>query len=107
MNALPTKLNLYKRGINTSVCCPICDLGAETILHSLVFCDPDRQVWDKWKNCPVNLRSNYLDFADIAMGFMATGTLHDLECFFATAWFLWCSRDLKVFEAEVHTPDQI
>ena len=24
-----------------------------------------------------------------------------------TAWFLWCSRNLKVFEAEVQTPDQI
>ena len=42
MNALPTKLNLYKRGINTSVICPICDHGVETILHSLVFCDPAR-----------------------------------------------------------------
>ena len=42
MNAFPTKLNLYKRGINTSVICPICDHGVETILHSLVFCDPAR-----------------------------------------------------------------
>ena len=42
MNALLTKLNLYKRGINTSVTCPICDHGVETILHSLVFCDPAR-----------------------------------------------------------------
>ena len=75
MNALPTKLNLYKRGINTSVLCPICDLEVDTILHCLVFCDPARQVWDKWKDCPVNLRSNYLDIADIAMGFMAAGSL--------------------------------
>ena len=85
----------------------ICDLEVETILHSLVFCDPARQVWDKWKDCLVNLRSNYLDFADIAMGFMAAGALHDLELFFVIAWSLWCSRNLKVFEAEVQTPDQV
>ena len=88
MNALLTKLNLYKRGINTDVICPICDHGIETILHSLVFCDLARQVWGKWKDFPVNLRSNYLDIVDIALDFMAAGTLQDLELFFVTAWSL-------------------
>ena len=37
---------------------------------------------------------------------MAAGALHDLELFFVTAWSLWCSRNLKVFEAEVQTPGQ-
>ena len=55
----------------------------------------------------MNLRSNYLDFVDIAMGFMAAGTLQDLELFFVTSWSLWCSRNLKVFEADFQTPDQV
>ena len=55
----------------------------------------------------MNLRSNYLDIADIALGFMAAGTLQDLEFFFVTAWSLWCSRNLKVFEADFQTPDQL
>ena len=107
MNALPTKLNLYKRGINTNVICPLCDQGVETIIHSLVFCDLARQLWDKWKECPVNLKSNYLDIANIALRIMADGTSQDLKIFFVTAWSLWYSKNQKVFEANIQTPDQV
>ena len=55
----------------------------------------------------MNLRSNYLDIADIALGFMAACALLDLEFFFVIAWSLWCSRNLKVFEANFQTPDQV
>ena len=55
----------------------------------------------------MNLRSNYLDIVDIALGFMVASTLQDLEFFFVTAWSLWCSRNLKVFEVDFQTPDQL
>ena len=46
LNALPTKVNLSKRGIDISSICPMCDNEVKTIAHSLVFCDNARQVWN-------------------------------------------------------------
>ena len=60
-NALPTKLNLNKKGINTSVLCPICEQEVESTLHALVSCVSARQVWDRWVDCPVNFSSSHLD----------------------------------------------
>ena len=61
---------------------PICDQGVETIIHSLIFCGLARQVWDNWKECPLNLKSDYLDISDIALTILADGTSQDLENFF-------------------------
>lgn len=85
MNALPTKLNLSKRGIDISSICPMCDNEVKTIAHSLVFCDNARQVWNRWDECPVNLRAVPLDISDIAMEFLSKGTSQDLETFFGVA----------------------
>lgn len=102
MNALPTKLNLNRKGINTTVSCPICDQEVETIMHDLISCDSARQVWDRRVECPVNLSSTHLDVSDIALKILADGTSKDLETFFFTAWSLWYSRNQVVFEANNH-----
>ena len=86
---------------------PICDQGVETIIHSLIFCGLARQVWDNWKECPLNLKSDYLDISDIALTILADGTSQDLENFFVTAWSLWYSRNQTIFEANIQTPDQV
>ncbi|XP_075649649.1 uncharacterized protein LOC142620109 [Castanea sativa] len=107
MNALPTKLNLNRKGIDTTVSCPICDQEAETIMDALITCDSARQVWDRWVECPVNLSSAHLDVSDIALKILADGTSKDLETFFVTSWSLWYSRNQVVFETNNQTPNQV
>ena len=39
INALPTMINLRKKGVNTSGYCPLCGQEIETIIHSIIMCD--------------------------------------------------------------------
>ena len=51
MNALPTRMNLYRREVNLDVLCPMRDQEAESIAHSLLLCNSLRQVWNIWEDC--------------------------------------------------------
>ena len=44
-NALPTMLNLRKRGVATDGICPICGNEAESICHALFRCNFAKEVW--------------------------------------------------------------
>ncbi|KAK9988947.1 hypothetical protein SO802_029186 [Lithocarpus litseifolius] len=107
MNALPTKLNLSKRGVNTNVSCPICDEEIETTSHPLISCKYARQVWDNWSENPVNISINNNDILDVAMRIVAEGTTHDLETFFLTTWSIWYIRNQKVFKDSCHLSTQV
>jgi hypothetical protein len=44
-NILPTKLNLFRKGIVPDALCPICDLYEETVKHVLWTCEAAKDVW--------------------------------------------------------------
>ena len=46
VNALPTMLNLRKRGVNIDGMCPMCGQEAESIPCSLFKCDVVKEQWD-------------------------------------------------------------
>ena len=73
MNALPTRINLHRRGINIDVLCPMCEQEAESIAHSLLLCNSARRVWNKLEGCPVNLDDNCIDFSEVAMRILNVG----------------------------------
>ncbi|XP_040987647.1 uncharacterized protein LOC121235363 [Juglans microcarpa x Juglans regia] len=52
-NLLPTKLNLYKKQITESNCCPICERELETIMHAVWSCPAISDVWAE-NDSPVN-----------------------------------------------------
>ena len=58
MNALPTMMNLYRRGVNTDVMWPMCEQEAESIVRFLLLCESARQVWNKWEECPIRMDDN-------------------------------------------------
>ena len=53
MNAIPTLTNLFKKGIQTEVTCPINKKEAESVEHAILRCDSAKAVWAKWIDCPV------------------------------------------------------
>ena len=71
---------------------------AESIPHSLFKCDVVKEVWDLCKDCPIVIRAENMDFADIALRLLYAGTIRDLETMVVAAWAIWLNRNLRVFE---------
>ena len=53
MDALPTMVNLQKRGIGVNDLCPCCGFESETLFHSIIKCEVARRVWDNWEDSTV------------------------------------------------------
>ena len=51
-NILPTKANLFKRGVTQDDKCPICNLEMESVGHSLWSCQAANDVW---LECPMQI----------------------------------------------------
>ena len=97
VNALPTMLNLRRRGVNTDGLCPMCGQVVESIYHALFKCAGVKNVWELWKECPMVIRAENMDFSDLALKVLECGSSRDLELLVAVAWAIWCSRNLRVF----------
>ncbi|KAL0009246.1 hypothetical protein SO802_010748 [Lithocarpus litseifolius] len=106
MNALPTRVNLHRRGVNLDVVCPMCDWEAESIAHSLLLCNSTRQVWNKWEDCPVKLDDNCIDFSEAAMRILNEGATRDLELFVVAAWSIWNCKGEAVAALSKMIPGQ-
>ena len=79
VNALPTMSNLRKRGVSTDGLCPVCGLEDETILHALCSCSAAKEIWSMWKDCPLVIGAESLDFSDLAMKLLDASNPKDLE----------------------------
>ena len=53
-NGLPTKLNLWCRGLNSSSFCPLCNKEMESLQHALLHCTHAKHTWVSWLDGPVN-----------------------------------------------------
>ncbi|XP_075662963.1 uncharacterized protein LOC142632451 [Castanea sativa] len=67
MNALPTFVNLRRRGVNLCEICPAYGKEPESILHALFRCEVARGVWRCWVDSPVDLLNVNMDVTNIAM----------------------------------------
>ena len=91
--------NLRKRGVSTDELCPVCGLEDETILHALCSCNAAKEIWSSWKDCPLVIGVESLDFSDLAMKLLDAGNPKDLEILVVVAWAIWHNRNLRVFES--------
>ncbi|KAK9988307.1 hypothetical protein SO802_028546 [Lithocarpus litseifolius] len=89
LDALPTMLNLRRRGLNTAGFCQICDKELESISHALFHCNHAKQTWSCWSDCPVNLYSPTCDFIDITSQIMEKGSSSDLGLLLMVTWSIW------------------
>ena len=107
MNALPTYVNLQKRGVNICDFCPACGMEPESIVHVFIKYEVAKRVWRCWLDCPLDLLNINMDIVDIALEVLKSGTPSDLECFFLVAWAIWHNRNTIVHEFTYQTPMQI
>ena len=92
-NAIPTMLNINKRGIQVNPSCPLCNDGVESVVHAILRCKIANNVWRLWDDCPISLMGNNMDIPDLAMEILLQGTQKDLEKFFGVAWRIWYNRN--------------
>ena len=107
MDALPTMVNLQKRGIGVSDLCPCCGLESETLFHLIIKCEVARRVWDNWEGNSVENWQGLIDISDVALDILKNGTNCDLEVFLGVAWSVWYNRNQVAFESKCQLPGQI
>ena len=93
MNALPTFVNLQRRGVKLCDFCLACGKELESTLHVFVKCEVATRVWRCWVDSPVNLLNVNMDIIDITMQIFESGTSRDLEVFFGVTWAIWYNKN--------------
>ena len=107
MDALPTMVNLPKRGIEVSNLCTCCGLESETLFHSIIKCEVARRVWDNWEGSSLGNWQGLMDISDVALDILKNGSNCDLEVFFGIAWPVWYNRNQVAYESKCQLPGQI
>ena len=98
---LPTKANLFDKGISNSFSCVWCEDAAETGDHLLWGCEFAQRVW---QHCPVQIPVNFhdgLSFKEFIMGCVVELVSPGLEIVFSTAWAIWKARNEVVWNDHI------
>ncbi|GJX31272.1 RNA-directed DNA polymerase, eukaryota, reverse transcriptase zinc-binding domain protein [Tanacetum coccineum] len=104
MDALPTRFNLSRRGIDIeSISCPICDCGVETSSHLFFRCSLSRQIVSKillWWDVPYVEVESYAEWLEWLGSVRMSASLKLMfEGVFSVFWWLlWSFRNKTVFE---------
>ena len=92
-NLLPTKGNLFKRGVCDNNSCPNCLSAEETILHAVWECPAATDVWGgsqiKLQKCPIEIR----DFSTLFMEVIRRCSIGEVELFAVLAHRIWLRRN--------------
>ena len=54
-------------GVNTDGMCPVCGREVESIYHAIFKCVGLKNVWEQWKECPMVIGVENMDFSDLAL----------------------------------------
>lgn len=84
----------------------MCELETESIPYAIFKCKFAKEVWERWKECPVAITDSSHDFSDVSLHILVEGTTKDLEIMVVITWSIWYSRNQRVHEAEGQTPSQ-
>jgi hypothetical protein len=107
LNRLPTKDNLWRRGILNSYDI-LCSAGGcdktESTSHLFLECVTSRELWNNvctWLGIslvmPLHLRHHLLQFSKMA-GWSRSSHLFFTTIWFASIWVLWKERNYRVFQ---------
>ena len=72
--------------------CPVCEQEVESIYHALFKCAGVKNVWELWKECPMVLGAENMDFSDLALKMLECGTSRDWS------YWLWLLGQFGVVE---------
>lgn len=109
-NALPTRVNLCKKKVGVSACCPVCGGQEETLIHLFTGCDWTKAVWFgsplQWGQVP----SPSLSFKDwFEQKMKCLKNLNDdpasiVALFYNILWAIWKARNEFIFESRSICP---
>jgi hypothetical protein len=106
-NLLPTKANLFRKGVCEDKMCPICLQEEETVAHVSWGCLAANDVWGgasrKLQKCDCDKR----DFAQIFSELVSKCEKEEVELFVVLARRLWLRRNDVVHGGILTHPNQI
>lgn len=97
-DSLPTKQNLFRRGIRMDPTCTRCGVENETLSHILVECTFAKEVW-----CLGRIRFDLhtfgkLPFRSLCGKILKTPKHEGATIFAFLAWNIWKARNMLIFE---------
>lgn len=105
-NLLPTKQNMFVRGIVEDSFCPYCKIYEESTLHALWCCPGAQDVWDSgsalFQKCPTDVY-NVTDLLEFLMHRL---DMDNLSLMATLARRIWLRRNHLVFEG-MYTPPNV
>ncbi|XP_059436307.1 uncharacterized protein LOC132169261 [Corylus avellana] len=106
-NLLPTKDNLFRRGVCADQICPLCLRDTETVIHITWECPSANDVWGgsivKLQKCSTNGGSFRQLFSDV----LRRCEKREVELFSVTARKIWMRRNRVVHGGLFQHPNQV
>uniref|UniRef100_A0A2N9GDA6 Reverse transcriptase domain-containing protein n=1 Tax=Fagus sylvatica TaxID=28930 RepID=A0A2N9GDA6_FAGSY len=102
-STLPTKTNLFKRGVVSSCSCMVCHEEAEIVLHTLWDCEYAREVLCNSKLGSVCNFSTPSSWCDVVEQVLSRQSNSEIAIFFTIAWMIWGNRNNKWLQQSDHT----
>ncbi|GKE24074.1 RNA-directed DNA polymerase, eukaryota, reverse transcriptase zinc-binding domain protein, partial [Tanacetum coccineum] len=104
MDALPTRLNISRRGIDIHhISCPVCDSGVESLDHLFFICCLSRQIGRKialWWNVSYVEVESYEEWKSWLVSLRLASKLKRMleGIFYVLWWNIWSFRNKLLFE---------
>jgi hypothetical protein len=105
--ALPTRVNLCRRGLPIDPTCENCRNSPEDVLHAVWTCPSIHSVWAQEDWTQGIRASPVMDFADLFSKVLATAYQQNSEVFIVISWLLWQRRNKKRLGQDVLDIDQV
>ena len=106
-NLLPTKTNLYKRGVVKEKLCPICGREEETIFHALWDCIAARDFWGGSLRKFQKASGKESDFHQIFEGLHNRCDHQEMDMFTVIAKKIWLRRNNVVHDKPFTDPNRL
>ncbi|XP_059446627.1 uncharacterized protein LOC132178194 [Corylus avellana] len=106
-NLLPTKANLFRRGICDNNLCPICQREEETVGHACWDCPAANDVWGEGSIKLQKCVSGGREFMEIFQMVKNRCEMAEVELFAITARRIWIRRNEYIHEGSFTHPSHI
>lgn len=101
-NNMPVRNMLRRKGVNTTIICPLCNTNVEHILHVFFDCAFAAQVWQQL-NCVFDMSSVEAGHVWLLQKF-STGDNVKIVSISTGLWGIWYERNLRVWENKSLSP---
>jgi hypothetical protein len=106
-NLLPTKANLFRRGVCENNQCPICLRAEETVVHVAWACPVASDVWGESRIRLQKSVNGEYNFTQVFMDVISRCENEEVELFAVLARRLWLRRNDYVHGGSLTHPSQV